>query len=92
VYGLFCLRDPDDMQKPLRFCGTKFVRNHGHSSLNHVFGRPYCCIGAFAKVHNLEHGESMFADLLIVRISSHGSDSLRPVDSIVTGLRRHTNR
>ena len=39
VYGLFCLRDPDDMQKPLRFCGTKFVRNHGHSSLNHVFGR-----------------------------------------------------
>jgi hypothetical protein len=28
----------------------------------------------------------MFGDLLMVRISSHGSDSLRPVDYVVTGL------
>jgi hypothetical protein len=51
-----------------------------------VLGRPYCCIGAFTEVHNFEHGEGMFGDLLIVRISSHGSDSLRPVDNVVTNL------
>ena len=32
-----------------------------------VLGRPYCCIGAFTEVHNFEHGEGMFGDLLIVR-------------------------
>ena len=30
----------------------------------------------------------MFGDLVMVRISSHGSGSLRPVAGIVTGLRR----
>ena len=53
--------------------------NHDRSGLNHVLGRRYCCVGTFAQVHSFEHGEGMFGDLLIVRISSHGSDILRPV-------------
>ena len=80
------LRHPHDVQKPPRFGGAKFFRNHDRSGLNHVLGRPYCCVGAFAQVHGFEHGEGMFGDLLMVRISSHGSDSLRPVDYVVTGL------
>jgi hypothetical protein len=41
------------------------------------------------QVHGFEHGKGMFGDLLIVRISSHGSDSLRPVENVVTG--RYSN-
>ena len=78
--------------KAPRFGGAKFVRNHGRSGLNHVLGRRYCCVGTFAQVHNFEHGEGMFGDLLIVRISSDGSDSLRAVDNVVTGLFRYSNR
>jgi hypothetical protein len=76
---LLSLRHPHDVQKSPCFGGAKFVRNHQRSGLNHVLGRPYCCIGAFAQVDDFEHGEGMFGDLLIVRISSHGSDILRPV-------------
>ncbi len=82
------LRYPHDVQKSPRFGGAKFVRNHDRSGLDHVLGRPYCCVGAFAQVHDFEHAESMFGDLLIVRISSHGLDSLRPVGNVVTCLRR----
>jgi len=88
VYGLLSLRVPDDVQKPFRFCGTKFLRNHSRSGHNHVLGRLYYCIRAFVQVQNFEHRESMFGDLVMVRISSHGSGSLRPVAVIVTGLRR----
>ena len=76
---ILSLRQPDDVQKSPRFGRAKFFRNHDRSGLNHVLGRPYCCIGAFAQVDDFEHGEGMFGDLLIVRISSHGSDILRPV-------------
>jgi ATP dependent DNA ligase domain len=79
------LRHSHDVQKSPRFGGAKFLRNHDRSGLNHVLGRPYCRIGAFVQVHGFEHGEGMFGDLLIVRISSHGSDSLRPVENVVTG-------
>jgi hypothetical protein len=92
VYGLLSLRGSDDVQKPLRFRWAKFFRNHSRSDHNHVLGRLYCSIRPFAGVHNLEHGEGMFGDLVIVRISSHGAGSLRRVDNIVTGLRRYTNR
>jgi hypothetical protein len=34
----------------------------------------------------------MFGDLVMFRISSHGAGSLHPVDSVVTGLHRYTNR
>jgi hypothetical protein len=80
------LRHPHDVQKSPRFGRAKFFRNHDRSGLNYVLGRLYCCVGAFAQVHGFEHGEGMFGDLLIIRISSHGSDSLRPVDYVVTGL------
>jgi len=86
------LRHPHDVQKSPRFGRAKFFRNHDRSGLNHVPGRRYCCVGAFVQVHGFEHGEGMFGDLLIIRISSHGSDSLRPVDYVVTDLRRYTNR
>ena len=80
------------VQKSPRFGRAKFFRDHDRSGLNHVPGRRYCCVGAFVQVHGFEHGEGMFGDLLIIRISSHGSDSLRPVDYVVTDLRRYTNR
>ena len=83
---ILSLRQPDDVQKSPRFGRAKFFRNHDRSGLNHVLGRLYCCVGPFAQVHDLEHGEGMFGDLLMVQISSHGSDSLRPVDYVVTGL------
>ena len=73
VYGRLSLGGPNDVQKPLRFCRAKFLRNHSGSGLNHVLGRLYCCIGTFAEVHNFEHGEGMFGDRVIVRIGSHGS-------------------
>ena len=88
MYRLLSLRVPDDVQKPFRFCGTKFLRNHSRSGHNHVLGGLYYCIRAFVQVQNLEHRESMFGDLVMVRISSHGSNSLRPVAGIVTDLRR----
>jgi hypothetical protein len=47
VYGLLSLRVPDDVQKPFRFCGAKFLRNHSRSGHNHVLGRLYYCIRAF---------------------------------------------
>jgi hypothetical protein len=47
VYGLLSLRVPDDVQKPFRFCGAKFLRNHSRSGHNHVLGRLYYCIRTF---------------------------------------------
>jgi hypothetical protein len=47
VYGLLSLRVPDDVQKPFRFCGAKFLRNHSRSGHNHVLGRLYYCKRAF---------------------------------------------
>ena len=61
------LRQPHDVQKSPRFGGAKFFRNHDSGGLNHVFGRPYCCVRAFAQVHGFEHGEGMVGDLLMVR-------------------------
>jgi hypothetical protein len=84
VYGS-SLRGSDDLQKPLRFRWAKLLRNYSRSDDNHVLGRLYCCIRPFAGVHNLEHGEGMFGDLVMFRISSHGANSLHPVDSVVTG-------
>ena len=40
------LRHPHAVQKSPRFGGAKFFRNHDRSGLNHVLGRPYCCVGA----------------------------------------------
>ena len=79
------LHHSDDLKESPRFGRAKFFRNYDRSGLNHVLGRPYCCVGAFVQVHGFEHGEGMFGNLLIVRISSHGSDSLRPVENVVTG-------
>jgi hypothetical protein len=47
VYGLLSLRVPDDVQKPFRFCGAKFLRNYSRSGHNHVLGRLYYCVRAF---------------------------------------------
>ena len=82
MYGL-SLRGSDDLQKPLRFRWAKLLRNYSRSDHNHVLGRLYCCIRPFAGVHNLEHGEGMFGDLVMFRIGSHGAGSLHPVDSVV---------
>jgi hypothetical protein len=85
VYGL-SLRVSDDLQKPSRFRWAKLLRNYSRSGRNYVLGRLYCCIRPFTGVHNLEHGEGMFGDLVMFRISSHGAGSLHPVDSLVTGF------
>ena len=89
---LLSLRVPNNVQKSFRFCGAKFLRNHSRSGHNHMLGRLDDCISAFVGVQNLEHGECVLGDLMMVRISSHGLGSLRPVAGVVTGLRRHTNR